>query len=282
MNSYVCDKEIAILMSAYNGARFLIQQLESLYNQTYNCWNLYIRDDGSADSTLEIIRKYQKKYDNLFIVNDKLHLGPGNSFMKLLEIVDSRYYMFCDQDDVWFPEKIEKTLNSMQALERNNPDMPIVVHTDVSLVDTKLNILAGSYWKTIHLDPNKMKSYNYLAVCCYSTGCTMLFNKKAKEVSVPWDNNLIMHDWWVATRVIKNGIVNSIYDPTMYYRQHEKNIMGVSYGKKNSIFYKLIKLRKVLIDNYNFYKALERMNYGTVFKFICYKFKVILMTRIHK
>jgi glycosyltransferase involved in cell wall biosynthesis len=281
MSKYICDKEIAILMSVYNGAYFLSQQLDSLYKQTCSNWNLYVRDDGSTDSSLEIIKKYQERYSNLFLINDESHSGPVGSFMKLLDLVDSEYYMFCDQDDVWFSNKIEKSFKRIQLLEKINGKIPIIVHTDISLVDSKLKMLSESYWDEIHLDPNRMKNYNYLAICCYTTGCTMIYNKSAKEVSFPWNDKAIMHDWWVAINVIKTGIIDSVYSPTIYYRQHANNVMGVSYGRRNNFFYKLIKIKKIIIENYNLYKKLKEFNYGTIFKFLYYKGKILLMMRVN-
>ena len=100
---------IAILMSTYNGERYLREQIDSLLNQTYKDWKLYIRDDGSTDETISIIESYVNDYPDLIVLlkDDLGNLGSARSFMRILSVVDADYYMFCDQDDVWLPNKVK-------------------------------------------------------------------------------------------------------------------------------------------------------------------------------
>ena len=124
---------IAILMSTYNGECYLKDQIESILSQTYKDWILYIRDDGSTDRTIRIIKTYVGNYpDKIIYEYDRLgNLGSGRSFMKLLSSIDSDYYMFCDQDDVWLPSKIEKTYLKMKSLEMNHAHNAIAVFTNL-------------------------------------------------------------------------------------------------------------------------------------------------------
>ena len=111
---------IAILLSTYNGEAYLEAQLLSIISQTNTNWKLFIRDDGSIDKTHEIIKKYTAKFPNLIIlITDEYgNLRSARSFMQLLQISQASYYMFCDQDDVWLPFKIQNSLNKMTELEK--------------------------------------------------------------------------------------------------------------------------------------------------------------------
>ena len=110
---------IAILLSTYNGEKYIKEQIESLLDQTIKNWFLVIRDDGSHDKTVEILKEYSTSYPNKIFIDGSVreNLGAGKSFMHLLKITHADYYMFCDQDDVWMPDKIERTLAKVKAME---------------------------------------------------------------------------------------------------------------------------------------------------------------------
>lgn len=275
------EKEIAILMAVYNGEKYLKEQIESIIGQTYDKWNLYIRDDGSTDCTLEIIRDFSKIDNRISLIDDpQKHLGPSASFMRLLQNTHSDLYMFCDQDDIWLPEKIEKSLDVYNSYTHNG--VPIVVHTDVEVVNEKLEILAKSHWKDCNLDPNRLKSYNYLALCCYTQGNTMLFNEEAKQLCFPYKGQF-MHDWWVSTRVLKaNGAILSVKEPLVLYRQHANNVLGFSYGRNNSIKKKIANMQKIIQSNYDIYQRLKADNYGPIIKYMYYKLLLLYHMRMGK
>ena len=105
---------IAILLSTYNGSKYLREQLNSIIDQTVKDWILYVRDDGSTDETIDIIKEYVSLYPNINYIEDIQNLGSARSFMKLLSLVEADHYMFCDQDDVWLPTKIEVSLMEMK------------------------------------------------------------------------------------------------------------------------------------------------------------------------
>jgi len=139
---------IDILLAAYNGERFLKQQIDSILAQSNQDWQLLIRDDNSSDSTVNIIKDYTVKYPHKIrlIEDDRGRLGPALNFGKLLEHTDNDYVMFSDQDDVWLPDKIDLTLNTMKDAEEIYPNMPILVHTDLKVVNEDLKIIADSLW----------------------------------------------------------------------------------------------------------------------------------------
>lgn len=276
--SFINPRKIAILMATYNGEKYIEEQLQSIQNQTFEDWTLYIRDDGSTDNTLQICHEIASSDNRIIIIEEdkKENLGAANNFLRLLSIIESDYYMFSDQDDVWKNNKIEISFHA--CLENEKQGLPIVVHSDSTLVDSFLNIIVDSYWNAINLDPDKLKTYYYLALSSYAQGATMLFNCYARKRSLPLPTYKVMHDWWVSTRTIKNqGLIISIKQPTILYRQHGENVIGVRWGEKAKIKSRLKKINEVLKSSNNLYRLIRADGYGSISKFIFYKFKLTWM-----
>lgn len=219
---------IDILMATYNGSKYLTEQIDSIINQTYKNWTLYIRDDGSNDDTLNIINEFCNKYpDKIILIDDnKAGLGSKNNFAELLLYSKNEYCMFCDQDDVWLNNKIEISINNMINSESlYGKGTPILVHTNLKVVDKKLNILDNSYWDFQGLNGSNT-TINKLMVENNITGCTMIINKALKEKVVSIPQNAIMHDWWIGLIASTLGKIVPIQEPTILYRQHENNEVG--------------------------------------------------------
>ncbi|AXN35277.1 glycosyltransferase family 2 protein [Latilactobacillus curvatus] len=224
-------KKIAILLSTYNGERFLEEQIESIIKQSNQQWTLYIRDDGSTDKTLDILGRYQAD-DRIQWINENKpqNLRVIGSFLKLLESAEADYYMFCDQDDVWLSDKVQVTLNKMLTLEAENKQQPILVHTDLRIVDQDLKATSESMIKTQNLDPQP--SFGRLLVQNSITGCTMMINQNLKDRCVGLDFTKIrMHDWWFALVASAFGTIGYVPQATILYRQHGDNEVGA----KNSL-----------------------------------------------
>lgn len=219
-------KKIAILLSTYNGERFLEEQIESIIKQSNQQWTLYIRDDGSTDKTLDILERYQADDRIQWINEDKpKNLRVIGSFLNLLESAEADYYMFCDQDDVWLPDKVQVTLDKMVALESINDQQPVLVHTDLRIVDQDLKIMSDSMIKTQNLDP--LPNFGRLLVQNSVTGCTMMINQNLKKLCVGLDFAKIrMHDWWFALVASAFGTIGYVPKSTILYRQHGDNEVG--------------------------------------------------------
>lgn len=256
------NKVIYILLATYNGEKYIREQLESLLEQTYQNWILWIHDDGSKDSTLNIIKEYEEKLPNkIKLLNDGLKCsGAKQNFTHLLSSIDDNfnYIMFCDQDDVWLENKIEITLNKMIEVENRNQNKPIIIHTDLKVVDEGLNTIADSYFIYQKIKPQWSKDFNISLVQNSVTGCTMMINKKAKEISLPIGNNAIMHDWWILLKVLQNnGVVEYIDKPTILYRQHSSNDTGAKGFSFRKLLNKMNSLQKYknMCDDLNISKS---------------------------
>ena len=218
---------IAVILCTYNGEKYIEMQLQSLQNQTYKDIKVYIHDDGSTDSTLQIIESFMASNSlKCVIMNDECkHRGAGPSFMWALEHINADYYMFCDQDDYWLPTKVEHTYNRMMEVEWNNLGKPILIHTDLKLTDGQLNITTESFWKYSNFQVDISKDKQYISFGNIVTGCTMIINNEAKKVSYPYDGKML-HDYWIALKVAKYGIIENIKEQTILYRQHGNNEAG--------------------------------------------------------
>lgn len=218
---------LAILLATYNSSKYLEQQLDSLFTQTYSDFILYVRDDGSKDDTLDIILKYQEKH-NIVIFDDVINgRGAMGSFMWMLENVDADYYMFCDHDDVWLPNKIERVL--IKISEYNDQERPIAICSDLKIVDENLSLISDSMWSYMKQRPQMLLQKKYAISTNLFTGCTMIINNAAKKVAIPISPMALMHDHWIGLRVMaSNGIVDYINEPLILYRQHGNNVCGIA------------------------------------------------------
>lgn len=253
--------KVSILLATYNSEKFLEEQLNSLVRQTYSDWNLYIRDDGSVDNTLKIIEEYKSKDNRIIVLRDDDNgLGAAKSFLKLLKSVESDYFFFCDHDDVWFDNKIEISMKKIFSMEGFEP-RPLIVHSDLTVVDDKLEVIHPSFWKSSAIKPEVIGNKTFIQVFNCVTGCTMLINKEAKEVSFPIPRSGVpMHDWWIAIQVLKNnGEIVFLNESTIKYRQHGSNEVGARTVGRKYIFDKIIGLKQTLqgnLDQINFLKEI--------------------------
>ena len=252
-------KSIDILLATYNGQAYLREQIDSVLAQSNQDWQLLIRDDASDDDTLNIIKDYVTKHSDriVLIEDDSCHLGASLNFQRLLENSLAEYIMFCDQDDVWLPNKIEATLNLMKATEKEHPNKPILVHTDLKVVNSKLKTIAKSTWRYQRSFPETGNDFNKVILQNVATGCTIMINKKAKAVSLPIPKEAVMHDWWIVINVAKHGKVVYVPDQLVLYRQHSNNAVGAKKVPRintSGFFKNLFSLKKRIMNHYRMVK----------------------------
>ena len=221
-------KRIAILLATYNGEKYLSELLESIEHQSYSDFVCYIHDDGSTDGTGRIIDGYCQH------VSDKASrfislAGPPTgsakaNFMHMLSQVEADYYMFADQDDVWLPDKIEKSLH---CLEENDA---WCVCTDLCVTDDKLHTIAPNMMSWIGRDLSRIHPHQ-LMIDNVAAGCTMLFTRKLRDVAIQLQHvdKILMHDQWVAVIAAIYGKLTVLNESTILYRQHGDNEMGAKH-----------------------------------------------------
>ncbi|ENY6784429.1 glycosyltransferase family 2 protein [Providencia rettgeri] len=224
---------VAIIMSTYNGEKYLDEQIDSILNQSFTNFTLYIRDDGSQDSTVQIIDKY-KKIDNRIIFDNKNNnLGPCRSFLELTYQVDADYYIFSDQDDVWKKDKILHMLESMATLDQR---LPCLVHSELDIVDKDLRIINNSFYKFSGIQLDIAKNKKQILFQNYVVGCSSCINRKLWEIAKTekkfWPN-IAMHDWWFSIHAIFFGQIKFIPTSDISYRQHSSNVLG---AKNNNLY----------------------------------------------
>jgi len=186
------------------------------------------RDDGSSDASPKILTKLAETYpDRIRVVQDDgKRLGVIGNFSRLMELSSSEYTMFSDQDDVWLADKIEISIKRMEELEkRYGKETPILVHSDLMVVNDNLETVAESFWEYQLLDPN-ITSLNRLLIQNNITGCTMIINKALRDMSLPIPAGVVMHDWWIALVAASIGVIAHLPQATMLYRQHGGNVEG--------------------------------------------------------
>ncbi len=232
------EKKVTVLLSAYNGEKYIGEQIDSILNQTYQNIEIYVRDDGSKDKTVEVLKEYETQ--------GKIHLEQGknvgfiDSFFWLINHSgDSDYYAFADQDDVWCSKKVQF---AVERLEREKMDEPILYFTNYDFYDGNLNFV--EHRKADTMPP----SFRNAVVDCMPLGFNTVFNKAACEtMRNHTPKHSCGHDWW--TYMVCAGLGRVIYDSrvTVKYRRHEKN---VSAGGMDFIKFQVWRFRKFFKNDY--------------------------------
>lgn len=217
-------KKIVVLLSTYNGERFLCAQLDSLIAQEGVELRIIVRDDGSADRTLEILGAYKERYPNLFEVAEERNVGFAMSFTCLLQMaldrfLDADYFAFCDQDDVWMPDKLKAAVDRLIGEDHSRP---LAYCSNTTLVDVNLREIRQAW------DPQEVVLTKERALIqSFATGCTMVFNKVAAETYVTHLPEVIkVHDFLMYQLCVFLGKV--VWDERSHilYRQHGNNQIG--------------------------------------------------------
>ena len=232
------NKKVKVLLSSYNGEKYIAEQLDSILNQTYRNIEIYVRDDGSKDRTLEILKSYEEK--GLIHLERGKNVGFVKSFFRLIENAgEADYYAFSDQDDVWLPNKIEMAIEKLA-----NEDMtkPVLYFSNYDYYDGELNFLA-------HHDGKEPKiSFRNSIVDCVSLGFNSVFNKTAHDITVQaMPKKSTGHDWWMY--MLCSGLGKVIYDErtTVKYRRHNAN---VSDGGDSFLKFQIWRFKRFFLNGY--------------------------------
>lgn len=236
-------KKILILMATYNGEKYISEQIESILSQTYKNIELIILDDNSNDQTVKFIEEFKKKDRRITLYQNEVNIGILKNFNKLINIAKTKkydYIMLSDQDDVWKKDKITKTLSLMLETEQENKKDPIVVYTNLELVDKKLKKLGIKirYKKeTIRLFRILHQNPIY--------GCTMMLNKKLIDsLEENFPEEFVHHDYYITFIAFLKGKVCHLDEECIFYRQHGKNNSGSSIKNRSSKFFNIPNLER--------------------------------------
>ncbi len=212
---------ILVLVSTYNGQKYLSQQLDSILGQKDVDVSILIRDDDSKDGTIAILEEYSSRFSNVSYYQGR-NIGPCMSFFDLLTHADGyEYYAFCDQDDVWDNDKLSSALEKM---EYQPNDMPLLYCSNLKVVDENL-----SFCRKAHKKSYESGSRYSGLVDFYAVGCTEVFNQKAADMTKAHiRQDCLMHDSWIF--MICNFFGRVIYDNEAHinYRQHGHNVVGTN------------------------------------------------------
>ncbi|WP_170130878.1 glycosyltransferase family 2 protein [Deinococcus yavapaiensis] len=238
-------KNYEIVVATYNGAPFLSAQLDSLLPQLGLAGWITIRDDGSSDDTSSLIEDYARQYPAHIRVLSGAPSGSARDNFGLLLQNATADYVFCsDQDDVWLPDKVERLLRVMLEHEISlGPSTPLLVHSDLLVVNDNMHILANSLWRYQKLDPTWGNSFALLLTQNVVTGCAMLVNRALLEAALPVPIQAVMHDWWLALVACALGRVVAVPEPLVYYRQHGQNDVGAKRFNAHYILNRFTRLR---------------------------------------
>lgn len=248
--------KVAVLLSTYNGEKYLKDQLNSLVQQDLKPSRIVIRDDGSTDSTLAIIKYYADNYNFIEYYQGE-NIGPAKSFFELINKVQGYdYYALCDQDDVWFSDKLKVAVETLN--KRIKKSIPLLYASRVVFTDKDLN--------KIEANISSLYSFTDFAhSLLYQTapGCTMVFNDAAREKIVKYDINsefCIIHDSLIHKICTMFGEMVLDDNPHMYYRQHDNNAIGLPTNKYEQFIIRIKRFVKGINKNYRKNTALSLLN----------------------
>lgn len=246
---------IDICLATYNGEKFLKEQMDSIINQTYSSWHLWIRDDGSSDSTLQILNEYKVRYpDKISIIYDnKGNLGFIQNFNEILKYTTSTYIAFSDQDDIWEKDKLKVLIIELSKYDLGTP---LFIHSDFSYINEKNEIIKHSFVKFSNKNPAKCNNSIIRSMFFgLGVGCTVVINQalydNCGEIPKSFPTG---HDKWFLFGAILTGEAVFINKILVKHRIHSKNTAPKL--KKKKIIFQNVTIRekeqfaKVILENY--------------------------------
>lgn len=218
---------IAIVLSTYNGAKYIGAQLDALRAQTYSDWRCYIRDDGSKDNTISILQQYAALDARIVFLDDKKgNMGLNASHYYLLAIPSEDYIATCDQDDVWHDNKLAVSIAKLKSIETQRK-APALVHTDSIVVDSNLNVLQAQFIGKRGLS----EDLNGILFANSVQGGSILMNKSLRDICL-LAPPVLPYDYHVGLIANLTGVRGFVAETLLQYRQHSASSIATSVGKQ--------------------------------------------------
>lgn len=234
---------LSVAIATYNGEAYLKEQLDSIYSQTRLPDEVVVVDDCSVDGTVEILQEYHKRYGLIYYVNER-NLGFNQNFGKAIGLCSGQYIALCDQDDIWFPQKLERSLLRLQSVERRG--IPTLVSSQCQDIDGKGNLLPKKF-------PRRDTSSMCDTLCGMrnSQGCCLMFNRNLVELilPIPPTDKIVTFDIYISLVAAMVGVKYNMAEPLMYYRHHQSNAIARLSNRSKSIKTKL-KFNKYVLTYY--------------------------------
>jgi hypothetical protein len=252
---------LQILLATYNGERYVATQLESLLVQDFTDFEVLVSDDRSSDATLEIVQRYAEADTRIRVLdNDVRHGNARDNFFSLLKRAAAPYVAFCDQDDLWLPDKLAVEMAEMHRLEiAYGADAPLLVYSDLAVASEDLSIIAPSLLAYSGADPHRLSLANLMSQNT-AAGCSIVVNRPLYRDTMRLPANVDgvgMHDWWMMVTAAAFGHIGYVDQPTSLYRQHGDNSVGASSGSPLDIVRNLGAYASALLPNEQQLGAIE-------------------------
>lgn len=261
---------ITVLMAAWQGKKYLEQQLDSILAQTVPV-RIWVSDDGSDDGTRELLEQYCEWYPKqvfLYSRENSGENGAAGNFFWLLSLAakegKSDYVMLSDQDDVWFHHKVKTLLRRMKQLEKGLGEAcPILVHSDMEVTDSQLNVLDPSFFHYSHINPTR-STFGEILVENPVTGGALMMNRALLKLLEKEPAACFMHDWWIALAASCFGVIDFVPESLSQYRQHGANVLGARASGSLKDCRERINRQKEVEENYR--KMIEQARaFGKMF-----------------
>jgi glycosyltransferase involved in cell wall biosynthesis len=218
---------ISVILTTFNGARYLKKQINSILTQTVLPEEVIICDDNSTDDTAFILNGYAGNGLINFHVNSK-QIGVVENFKKAAKLAkQGNWIVFADQDDIWIPGKLEKLRKEMQLID--DTTKPALIYSDLTIINDNDEVIFESFWEKQKIRPEKIN----LSTLLYGnvvTGCTMIVNSAMVVEFLKMDSHNFLHDEWLALIAYSFGEAKFLREKLVLYRQHDNN---VTFSNKN-------------------------------------------------
>jgi len=223
---------VSVVLATFNGQKYIREQIESILKQTHTNIELIIVDDFSTDDTISILKSYAEADERVKIYPATNNLGLVKNFERGVELAQGEFVALSDQDDVFYPAKIE-TLVAVLQREKSKD----LVVSDLRLIDQDGELIADSMWKYQQSKPMTNKPFTRLLLSNFATGCAMMFRRRLLDLALPFPPDILVHDWWLAVVSSSSnaGGIVLMNEPLVDYRQHNSNVIGAKPLQKLSL-----------------------------------------------